>query len=652
MKKILIFSLVFCFTVFICLTISNQAESAPKKKLPAISISAIKQQIQKAKDIADSLDNIFRSLAVDYEIRQEVEGSNYSASLMAGREQAQKAESALSRVKYRKALDSITASLQNLAQARQAILGSAKWVATKDERIAEWQRLIAEVEARIPEALKKSIFSDGNVNLSDDILLTCAIPNVVPAKRYCQGQWEIRKNLADCPYLACVKGKKEILPCAGAMSYVNRNPKSGPTNQKCCPGLYLTKTKNNEFMCQRTEGGVECLKDTDCPQPLCTEISALCMLGKCARPTCMTIVMSGPRPASEASPAQGEPASACCLPDGSCSVATQQICDSMYGKMTDKKSCGLNKCKPFASTAPPVHSTYDKCVIEGVKDYKCSSKKTISWSCQCFNFSEQPVADYYYQCGLKPVESCPAPTRYAPLAVTGIHIRYQMSPAIQIFWDTNKPTISQMEYGETTAYGSVFQGINSTGSADTPDKLHFLDNEGLYVGLGENAKLRPDTIYHFRIVATDAKGNKLISDDYTFSTTKPYGSKHWIMCKEGEVRQKTCVNGELVDMCKCTADGVWSCLLGSIATSCPAPTPASAPADKSVPASVTPLPATVVTGECKIGDAKYYECPDKIQVHWCKCVVGEKWDCVSAPEKSCAAATAAPSNTATDLIKK
>lgn len=517
MKKILFF-LVFSLVFSVYLVQNSQAASATKKKSPVISVAAIKTQVQKAKDMVDSLDSIFRSIAVDYEIQQEVKGNNYSSFLMAGREQMQKAESALSRAKSREALDAITASLQSFAKARGAILNSAKWAATKDERIAEWQKFITEVKIRIPEALEKSIFSDNNVNLSDDILLTCAVPNTVPPRRYCQGKWETRKNQADCPYLACVKGKREVLPCAGALSYVNRDFKKGPTNQNCCPGLYLTKTKNNEFMCQISKGRKECVKETDCPQPLCTETPALCLQGKCARPACPATLMAiGPRPPG----------------------------------------------------------TYDKCAIEGVKDYKCSSKKTISWSCQCFNFSEQPVADHYYYCGLEPVKSCPAPTRSAPLAVTRITIRYLIGGikggpgAIQLFWDTNEPTISYIEYGPTTAYGSIARGgTGPVGSYIDPGTGHVVEDQGLSVGLDNTAKLRPDTTYHFRIVATDTQGNKFVSDDYTFSTVRPYGSKHWIECQAGAVMQKTCVNGELVDRCRCTADGVWECK-GDIGSSCP-----------------------------------------------------------------------------------
>lgn len=605
MKKILFLFLALFLAVSISLAINSQAESATKKKSPAISIAAIKTQVQKAKDMVDSLDNIFRSIAVDYEIQQEVKENNYSSFLMAGREQLRKAESALSRVKSREALDAITASLQSFAKARGAMLNSAKWAATKDERIAEWQKFITEVEIRIPEALEKSIFFDNNVNLSDDILLTCAVPNTVPPQRYCQGQWEIRKNQADCPYLACVKGKKEVLPCAGALSYVNHDFKKGPTNQKCCPGLYLTKTKNNEFMCQISKGGKECLKDTDCPQPLCTEISALCIQGKCARPSCALTMISGSRPLDSQSSdlTQGEPASACCIPDGSCAVATKQTCSSMNGELTSRKSCSPNKCKPFASALPPEPSYYDKCTIEGMKDYKCSNTKTAKWSCGCFNFTTQPVADDYYECRLDMKKSCPSSVNYGSLSITGINIRYRMHPDIQIFWDLNKPATSYMEYGETTSYGSVFHGDTPGGSADTPDKQHFLGNAGLSVGLGQDAKLRPDAIYHYRFVSTDTNGKKHISDDYTFSTTKPYVSKHWIMCKAGEVMQKTCVNGELVDMCRCTAEGVWSCS-GSIATSCPAPTPAfnpaeKLPADKSDSTPVSPLPTPTTQGEYK-----------------------------------------------------
>lgn len=659
MKKNFFYFSIFFFVGFAGLVLTNHAYSAPKKKSPAISITVIKAQIQKAKDIMNSLDNIFRIIAESYEIRHEVEGNNYRASVTAGMNQIQKAESALRGFNYREAHDVIRTSLQNFTQARVAILGSAKWTATRNERIEEWQRFITEVKTRIPEALEKSIFSDNNVNLSDSVLFTCAVPNMVPGRRFCDGKWEIKKNQADCFYLACVKGKKELPACAGSMSYVNRDIWKGPTNQKCCPGLHLTKTRSNEFMCQRSEGGVECSQDIDCPQPLCTEVAAFCMKGKCARPTCQTMALGiDPTPSDVSSPgvpaAPSEPTSACCLPNGSCSVATKQICDSMNGALTTKKSCAKNKCKAFTPDVPPAPSYYDKCVIDGMKDYKCSNNKSAQWSCECFNFSGQPVADSYYECRLDMKKSCPLSSVYGAQFITSINTRYRMHPDIQIFWDLNKPATSYMEYGETTSYGSVFHGDTPGGSADIPDQQHFLGNAGLYVGSGQDAKLRPDAIYHYRFVSTGTDGKKHISDDYTFSTTRPYGSKYWIMCKEGEVRNKTCVNGELVDMCRCTSEGLWKCS-GDIATSCPAqitpskvdddtaptsaPVTVDDPTDKAALLPVTPLPAVDIIGECKIGDAKYYDCPDKTRVYWCKCVVGEKWDCVLSPEKSCAVST-------------
>lgn len=70
-----------------------------------------------------------------------------------------------------------------------------------------------------------------------------------------------------------------------------------------------------------------------------------------------------------------------------------------------------------------------------------------------------------------------------------------------ITWSTNEPASSQVEYGLTTSYGSLWT-----------DSLFRTDHSVNVSGLTQ------DTTYHFRILATDASGNSAQSADTTFTT--------------------------------------------------------------------------------------------------------------------------------------
>jgi len=71
-----------------------------------------------------------------------------------------------------------------------------------------------------------------------------------------------------------------------------------------------------------------------------------------------------------------------------------------------------------------------------------------------------------------------------------------------ITWNTNMPTTSQVEYGTTTAYSSV-----------SPRDASLTTNHSVTLtGLARN------TLYHYRIMSSDASGNQSLSGDLTFQT--------------------------------------------------------------------------------------------------------------------------------------
>src|SRR5439155_303311 len=74
-----------------------------------------------------------------------------------------------------------------------------------------------------------------------------------------------------------------------------------------------------------------------------------------------------------------------------------------------------------------------------------------------------------------------------------------------IAWTTNKPSDSQVEYGLTTAYGS----------------LTALDSTLVTAHLQTLTGLAPGTLYHYRVRSRDASGNLAVSADLTLTTFAP-----------------------------------------------------------------------------------------------------------------------------------
>ena len=71
-----------------------------------------------------------------------------------------------------------------------------------------------------------------------------------------------------------------------------------------------------------------------------------------------------------------------------------------------------------------------------------------------------------------------------------------------VAFETNLPAKSYVEYGETAQYGRRTGG----------EERHF------YLHLHYLTDLKPDATYHYRLVATDERGNRIASEDATFET--------------------------------------------------------------------------------------------------------------------------------------
>src|SRR5439155_11870428 len=80
-----------------------------------------------------------------------------------------------------------------------------------------------------------------------------------------------------------------------------------------------------------------------------------------------------------------------------------------------------------------------------------------------------------------------------------------------IIWSTGEPADSQVDYGQTTAYGS------STSLDPTLRLSHSQPLSGLI----------PSTAYHYRVRSTDAAGHPSVSGDFTFTTATSAANVVW-----------------------------------------------------------------------------------------------------------------------------
>lgn len=144
---------------------------------------------------------------------------------------------------------------------------------------------------------------------------------------------------------------------------------------------------------------------------------------------------------------------------------------------------------------PIASSDYISCQKGGTQDHKCIDGTSVRWQCECLNIVPQATAYWDWNCVLEPVKFCSAPNTSGKPAISEIEVR-NYDGSIRIFAYTTTPTVSYVEYGPTTSYGAKVASGNFLSAS------------------------QPDTVYHFRIIAEDTNGNKVTSDDYTFTTNK------------------------------------------------------------------------------------------------------------------------------------
>ncbi len=284
---------------------------------------------------------------------------------------------------------------------------------------------------------------------------------------------------------------------------------------------------------KKTEAGTVCIQvitPATGPDGKCKEFGTPCevptgwrKVDRCPQPTVapLPVPVSTPTPAQAPIPIPvpaktSAPAAslvACCNDSGRCKlVDTKETCLEMSFKPMSISSCSPNPC-------PQPTPVYNECKQGPMKDYKCPGGTLVKWQCDC---TAQADGEESRLCSVKPAESCPAGA--APLTITGIDVRHllwmtkEWTIVDHIFWTTNIPAYSYIEYGPTISYGFT-AGFTASPSAPTTEHGSAPTTEhgtnGLYLS---NLQLQRNTTYHFRIIAEDAQDNKIISDDYTFTT--------------------------------------------------------------------------------------------------------------------------------------
>ncbi len=252
----------------------------------------------------------------------------------------------------------------------------------------------------------------------------------------------------------------------------------------CSPEGSFAGAKN-KWQCQHIPVGFTCAKQTVTPTPT---------------------------PIPTPTPTPTETGIACCVQEGKvCKVFPEGDAADNYneskeqcrkeGWLTGASSCSPNPCQPFSLSTNLMTPTAEDvpCRTEQPKDYKCPDGTLIKWQCKC-RFIDGEVKRH---CIVNPAELCSSSVNSAPLAINWIWTRY-LTWVSHVFWTTNKPATSWIEYGPTAAYGSE--------TPLSPFSPNYNHNVAGFSGQQLN------TTYHFRIIAEDAQGHKIVSDDYTFTS--------------------------------------------------------------------------------------------------------------------------------------
>jgi glucose/arabinose dehydrogenase/phosphodiesterase/alkaline phosphatase D-like protein len=153
---------------------------------------------------------------------------------------------------------------------------------------------------------------------------------------------------------------------------------------------------------------------------------------------------------------------------------------------------------PSSGTAP-----FTRTVIVGSSN--SVSAPSPQGQFQFLSWSDGGAQSHNIVAGASPVTYTATFNDPTPPLISGVQALQVSTTGATIQWTTNEPADRQVEYGTTTAYGTL-SGLNTNLSSTHS------------VGL---AGLAASTLYHYRVRSRDAAGNLALSGDFTFTTPAP-----------------------------------------------------------------------------------------------------------------------------------
>jgi len=136
----------------------------------------------------------------------------------------------------------------------------------------------------------------------------------------------------------------------------------------------------------------------------------------------------------------------------------------------------------------------DTSPTNGYSDTSCSPSTTYTYEVSAYDAAQN-------ESGKSAPAVATTPGDTTPPVISNVTSKGLPGKA-DIWWDTDEPATSQVEYGLTTSYG------NLTPLDPTLVTSHYVLIEGL----------ARKTTYHYRVRSKDAAENEAISEDYTFKT--------------------------------------------------------------------------------------------------------------------------------------
>lgn len=669
--------------------VTQKLEARSETLMQSLDQNTATKQMGRAKNTIESCGRMLDPLQP--ELRDYIRNNPpYKTLIEAAFKHLANAEKDLAEENFGEAFGQATAASQQSSNACNAVSDIITKKLIEGDNFNKWKEFFKRLAEIAPETFPYGY--DEKLVPSITILVNCAIPEVSNAKicKGAGGEVSLKTNPNRCPYFECSKKvsaeMREECAIGNVQHHKCANGEQVPwctckdwkwscidSPEKTCPTVeirYYTcpdGTKIESGRCYVKEGGISGCSILMRPETKChLQTPPVIPLMECPTveeikyyqcsdgtqiPWCMClpegdfagaknkwqcqyypIGFTCPKAITIPTPTQPLKPLACYIQKDCIVMYSEKECLEKGGKITTESSCPASV--PIPTPNNVTDYIYNDCVKEGMSKYQCPNGNVINWKCRCL-VSEPEDPKYRsggyttWSCSVEPEKYCLL-TSESPLAITLLYLKYYKPTSIEVCWATNKAIISRyVEYGTTASYGFTKKSGSSdegkiNGCAYLPSQSQFSDEPGA---------LKPNTVYHFRIIAEDSKGNKFVSDDYSFATIPECG----IGGAKGEGIKKyySCPNGTYVDWCKCTSEGKWNCV-SSPESACAVPV----------------MPAPTAAG-CKSGEIKQYKCSDGTLVDYCKCLPDGKWDCVVSPEKSCpvSATTPVPSATTEKILK-